>query len=318
MTHGSPTRPVRTSARRRPPLANDGTAQSYDWRVEAYQDNTLLSTGAVGTYTIAPATTITNLKVGLTGNAITGADGTALDTCGSTLPSECQNLRQTPVLKWDPSPGYSLYRVYETFDGAVNPVSGHFPINVRRDHVVGHHRPCPTARPARRTTGPLCRACPPLLRSGRPRLARLQQAEQPGRADQPGVGARPADPTEVADDITFTWQDYLASEADADTSEHLALLTSGDRGTAVPDPGLDDVRLQHAASTTSWSTRRRTPRRLHLPRGCPLLAGPGRRRLGQRRELERHRSLREALPDAGPDLPDARSRDARPDARGER
>ncbi len=79
---------------------------AYQWIVEAYQGATLLEHELRARHvhyrlrsrpppTGAPA---------LTGNKITGNAGATPDTCAATLPSECQNLRQTPVLSWDADP----------------------------------------------------------------------------------------------------------------------------------------------------------------------------------------------------------------------
>ena len=48
-----------------------------------------------------PDIPVESYKAALTGNALTGNAGTAVDTCNLKLPSNCQNLRATPVLGWD-------------------------------------------------------------------------------------------------------------------------------------------------------------------------------------------------------------------------
>jgi hypothetical protein len=106
---------------------------SYQWIVEAYQGATLLSTSlAPGTFTIGSLAASANGRAGLTGNKITGNAGTVTDTCAATLPSECQNLRQTPVLSWDADPNASFYKLYISFDGEMTNLfdPGHMPISV--------------------------------------------------------------------------------------------------------------------------------------------------------------------------------------------
>ena len=62
---------------------------------------------------------------------MTGNVGTTPDTCATTLPSTCQNLRQEPVLMWDADPNVSSYKLYFSYDGEMtNPVLGYDGITV--------------------------------------------------------------------------------------------------------------------------------------------------------------------------------------------
>ena len=63
---------------------------------EAYNDDSVLARRGVGQFTIAPPDEVTGQRVGLTGTGVEGGQ-----TCAANLPSECQNLRQTPVLAWN-------------------------------------------------------------------------------------------------------------------------------------------------------------------------------------------------------------------------
>ena len=57
-----------------------------------------------------PQIPVESYKAALTGNALTGNAGTGVDTCNLKLPSNCQNLRATPVLGWDsPDPNVGHY-----------------------------------------------------------------------------------------------------------------------------------------------------------------------------------------------------------------
>ncbi len=76
---------------------------NYEWYVKAVRKDGTTLTGSTGTFSIMslPDIPVESYKAALTGNALTGNAGTAVDTCNLKLPSNCQNLRATPVLGWD-------------------------------------------------------------------------------------------------------------------------------------------------------------------------------------------------------------------------
>ncbi|MDP3891616.1 DUF4962 domain-containing protein, partial [Nocardioides sp.] len=181
----------------------------YEWMVEAYAGSTLLSPqAATSTFSISPPETVTGQ-----GAALTGVATQAVTTsCGATLPNECQNLRQTPVLTWDPIPDAGYYRLYVSKDRELTNLykdTKHtYPVTVRTnmwipseslpDSQAGsayfwHVRPC-------RADG----VCAPLDYADHAFNKRSNKV----RALTPANGA------EVADDVTLTWEDYLATNQD--------------------------------------------------------------------------------------------------------
>ncbi|MBB6626432.1 hypothetical protein H5V45_03760 [Nocardioides sp. KIGAM211] len=90
------------------------SAGSYDWQVQAYGANgALLSTGPIGTFTIAELGAVTGQRIAL--------DGLALDSgaaCNAALPATvtddfiCTGVPATPVLDWTPVAGAGFYMVY--------------------------------------------------------------------------------------------------------------------------------------------------------------------------------------------------------------
>lgn len=198
------------------------TPGSYDWIVEAYNGSTLLSTTASnGTFSIETMAAAANGQAGLTGNKVTGNAGTTPDTCAATLPSECQNLRQTPVLSWDPDANAGYYLLYLSFDGEMtNLVPNYSPIKVYGtmwsdtsalpDSQAGSAYyweavPC-------RTTG----ACAPLQHAG---LAFNKLSNQivldPAVSNSSDTCAHPSD---ICNDVTLSWDDFLDTEQSASTA----------------------------------------------------------------------------------------------------
>ncbi|HEX2895852.1 MAG TPA: hypothetical protein VHO29_17750 [Marmoricola sp.] len=84
---------------------NPGT---YEWKVVVNggpYDGVASST--TGTYTILPFASVGGYRA-----AISGTDsGDLAKSCTAQLPADCQNLRQTPLLRWDPVEGAASYKL---------------------------------------------------------------------------------------------------------------------------------------------------------------------------------------------------------------
>lgn len=88
-------------------------AGTYDFYVQAYNGSTPIATGSTGQFTVAPPRTVVGHEAALVG---TDLGGDATRSCDAQLPNTCQNLRQTPVLAWDPDPDAGLYQLILSAD----------------------------------------------------------------------------------------------------------------------------------------------------------------------------------------------------------
>ena len=166
-----------------------------------------------------PDIPIESYRAALTGNALTGNAGTTVDTCNLGLPSNCQNLRATPVLGWDiAGPQRRLLQA-----GALAGRRAHQP-----DRDQGHRQhDVPRPGRARGQPGRLgvllvvlpCTAdghCSPLTHA----------THSFNKLTRPLTLVSPLDGAQVQNDVTLTWDDYLDSQkvvdgADPDTSTPL-------------------------------------------------------------------------------------------------
>jgi hypothetical protein len=183
----------------------------YEWYVEAYNGSGgLISAGGVGTYTILqlPVVSVGTYRAALTGNKLTG-NGGSTDVCDATLPASCQSLRQTPVLGWtSPDPNVGYYMLYLSHDAELtNPYfireidnTMWIKPDALEDSQAGsayfwHVIPCTAAG-----------NCSPLSHADH---AFNKQSRQL-------TVLSPANGATVQDDVTFTWDDYLVSQAVVD------------------------------------------------------------------------------------------------------
>ena len=188
---------------------------NYEWFVKAYRKDGTLLTGSPGTFTIAPLPVIPveSYKAALTGNALTGNAGTAVDTCDLKLPSNCQNLRATPVLGWDsPDPNVGHYVEVLSKDAEItNPIETKDIVNTMyldRDALADSQAgsayfvvllPCVVID--------ICSSLTHATHS-------FNKLTRPLTLISPVHGAQ------VQNDVTLTWNDYLDSQsapADVDT-----------------------------------------------------------------------------------------------------
>lgn len=165
-------------------------AGSYDYRVEAYDKNqALLGSTSPQSFTIAdkwPSVTLKAPCVGVT-NCV---------------------LHDTPTFTWDPVPGIGLYHVYVATDpNFTNTVwdwgttfTAATPLQSLPDSQAGqayywYVRPCTTE-----TT------CGPFDQSDFARAGSFRKVSLPVEPLLPNSSSAP-----VADEVTFTWRDYLAT-----------------------------------------------------------------------------------------------------------
>lgn len=187
----------------------------YEWRVDAYNGNTLLST----TTTTPPPTFAISALPNVTGQhvSISGIGGQSPATsCAKSLDpdlplpdQQCAGMRATPVLTWDAQPNAGLYRVSISRDQQLTNVIATYtteqqtfiPTSALFDSQAGsafywHVQPCHVAT-----------SCKP------PQHAQhaFNKLSKPVQLVSPAAGAT------QSNSITFTWRDYLATNQDPAT-----------------------------------------------------------------------------------------------------
>lgn len=188
--------------------ASAWTPGGYQWRVSAYDvDSALLATSTeLGSFTITPLSgSPSGLRVAMTGEAA----GSSSTSCGRSLPNDCPDLRQTPVLTWNADADVVYYQVHLAKDAALtNPVSGY-------PKVVETTRHAPTAALAE-TFGSsayywavqACRSssdCTPVSGATNA-FSKTSKKVEP---------LTPADGDTVTENvITLTWRDYAETNQD--------------------------------------------------------------------------------------------------------
>ena len=213
----------------------------------------------------------------------------------------CDNVPATPVLDWAPVTGAGGYLVYLAEDpDFTNRVLDPYAITI-------NSRWTPTDagadRPGRQPVGArpyywFVRPCverPPdrQLRTGPDRRRPTPRPTPSGRCHPRSCRRAPADNAiETGTEVTFSWQDYRTTNAGGHLRRR-GLAVAPVRA-ALPAPGVpvrDDHRRQR------HRRRHRRPDdvhgvRRHLPRGRPVVAGPGHRRRRQPAGLVGHPQVR--------------------------
>jgi hypothetical protein len=201
-------------------------ARSYDWFVVAYSSSgaTLGAQGSTASFVVGGLDAVSGQKIALNGSGLDTPDSSCdvAFTSPSDTASRCENMRGTPVLDWDPVPDAGYYMVYVSRDREfTNMVYGSKgspssipttqntrwnPLAALPDSQAGQAyfwfvRPC-------KAVG-ACAADPTLATHGFDKRSNRVELLLPA-ADLP-------DPErdDQANDITFTWRDYLATNQDA-------------------------------------------------------------------------------------------------------
>lgn len=209
---------------------------TYQWKVRATDDPSGVVTDLIGaqtgvfTYTapapITPAAPNTLSVDQVTGEAASMSGttaygiGTPADRCESVLPATCVNLRQAPLLTWDPVPGAVGYRVTLSRDLEMTNVIGTYsvtqpmwlPTSTLPDSQAGSAyfwvvQPC---------SGTATSTCAPLTTYPDHSFAKKTVA--------PKLLA-PLGGRVVSDDVTLDWGSELAAERDPASAVGSSLAT---------------------------------------------------------------------------------------------
>jgi hypothetical protein len=185
---------------------------TYDWQVVANggaNAGTLSST--TGSYTILAFGSVGGYRAAITGTA---SDDPAT-SCTATLPAGCQNVRQTPVLRWDPVDGAATYKLTISQDvNLTNPVKV---VTVRGTNVWMNPVALPDANAGTAYFWDVVPCGPTgVCKTQAPATHQFNKTGLQVKLNTPGVQN-----AVEANDITFTWQDYLTTlqaDAGADSS----------------------------------------------------------------------------------------------------
>jgi large repetitive protein len=220
-------------------------SETYEWIVEAYNSNSLISTStSFSTFTITPLTGVTGHSLAMTGTALDDNATSCSKALNPALPlaeQQCTDLRATPVLSWEPRSDVGYYKVFLARDEQMTNIVTGYPVQVENTHFIptnalidsqaGHGfywwvQPC-------KSEG----RCLPLQHAKHAFNKLSKPVETIGPDDQD------ADPTNdtQANDITFTWRDYLATNQDPTTP-----TPAGHTGVYSIEPGVEarQYRLQ--------------------------------------------------------------------------
>ncbi len=188
---------------------------SYEWYVEAYDASLRIAARAgTGTFSIRELPTPTDYRAAITGNALTGNAGTTTDYCAATLPAECQNLRQTPVLSWASQSQVGLYKLYIARDSEMtNLVPGYSPVLVY-DTMWANPKALPDSQAGSAYYWQVVPCVTPTL------CAPLQHSDHAfNKLSNQVELLSPANGATVSDDVTLNWRDFLATEQAAGTGD---------------------------------------------------------------------------------------------------
>jgi hypothetical protein len=189
---------------------------TYEWQVVANggaNDGTTSATPSV--YTILPFGSVGGHRA-----AISGADsGDVAKSCTAQLPNDCQNLRQTPVLRWDPVEGAAVYKLVISRDqNLTNPVKS---VTVRGTNLWMDPAALPDADAGTAYYWEVVPCGPTGVCAAQlPASHQFNKTGLPVQLTSPLGGF-------AANDIRFTWQDYLATlQADPGTDSSLSTPAS--------------------------------------------------------------------------------------------
>ncbi|MEZ5093838.1 Ig-like domain-containing protein [Nocardioides sp.] len=219
---------------------------SYQWRVTAYDvdSNSLGTSSSYGSFSITSLSQPTGQRVAMTGEAA----GSSSTSCGKSLPQDCPDLRQTPVLNWRPDADAVYYQVYLAKDAALSNLMSGYP------KLVDGTLDAPTLALAD-TTGSgsyywAVRAC----RASNDCTSLSGATQAFTKTSKPVEPLTPADGDTVTDNtVTLTWRDY------ADTSQDpTAFPIVESTGVQSVPPGVEarQYRVQVATDSSFTSTSR--------------------------------------------------------------
>ncbi len=185
-------------------------AGTYEWMVQAFQGSSqLLSVSqSTSTFVITPLDGVTGQRVALGGQAA----GDPSQSCPTTLPDRCMDLRQTPVMAWDPVPDIGMYRVWIARDEEMTNI-------VQGPIIVEGTQYTPADPLADSQAGSAYYWYVQACRSDETTCAPLEHASHAfNKLSKPIETVSPAADETFANDITFTWRDYLETNQDPTAS----------------------------------------------------------------------------------------------------
>ncbi|MDO9496028.1 MAG: Ig-like domain repeat protein [Nocardioides sp.] len=228
---------------------------TYEWYAEAYRSGSSVPVEAttLSTFTVVPVDKVSGYTAALTGTATFGAAGHPQDTCRATLPFECQNLRQTPVLSWDPVQGASRYQVIISRDSELTNVVGTYPSSTNM-LMLTETLPDSQAGSAYFWLVRACRdatTCSPLIHA----------AHSFNKMSVAVHLTSPADAETVQDDVTLDWERQLDAQTDPAALEDTSLGLTPARTEALTyvvatatDPNFQNVLEQVTVDQTSFTS----------------------------------------------------------------
>ena len=185
------------------------TAGTYDWKVEAWNGSAFVSASVTpGSFVISQSDVVTGHRVALTGTETDSGDTSctkSLDPSKPLAETQCTGLRATPVLRWDPKPNVAQYVVWLSRDQQLTNLVGDRTYTTEQtafilptaliDSQAGsafywHVQPCK-----------LPGTCKPPQKA----MNAFNKISKPVDLLSPAQGAT------VANDVTFTWQDFLCT-----------------------------------------------------------------------------------------------------------
>ena len=211
-----------------PALTDDGkqflAPETYQWRVKAYAPGGgLLAVGPVAEFRIAQLEPVQGQQIALDGRALD--QGTACaKALGATETDEqiCTGVPATPVLDWDPVPGAAYYMVYVSEDRDLtnliyDPVTRHTQ-NTRWTPTVPMEREALADNQSGKAYFWFIRPCKANGICAPDPASTLDAATNAFRKTSPPVdglvatdGSQGAAVTQFANEVTFSWNDYRAT-----------------------------------------------------------------------------------------------------------
>ena len=195
------------------PAGEDATTahlspDDYEWTVTAWDstgtDTAIATSQASRVLTVTDNTAASGPRVAMSGTA-TGDDATS---CTATLPTRCEDMRQTPVLRWDPVPNAGGYRIWLSHDKEMTNLFASYPRTT--DSTMW----TPTTALIDSQAGDAFYwVVEPCTVSGRCRPLEHAAWAFNKKSNQVEL-TWPADGATVSDDVTLRWNDYLSTNAD--------------------------------------------------------------------------------------------------------
>ncbi|WP_310963140.1 hypothetical protein [Nocardioides terrisoli] len=211
----------------------------YEWQVDAYSGSAYLSTGTSGFFTITNPISdhggeVTGYRAALAAHDLDAAPA-ARQWCDMSSATACQNLRQTPVLRWDADPDAAYYKVIVSRDATLTNKIGTFTAysNMWMPNTEYADTNADSADYVLILACTSSSVCP----AEHAATASFSKQANPVMTSGPG-------PDQTAqNDVTLSWYDYLCP-TDGSAPPTVAPLT------CPADAGID----MQSGSTTSLST----------------------------------------------------------------